>query len=180
VEVRATSAASLSPPQYQKSSHIWNEIISSSFPIPFPLFLHGLKTPLHPLYIGNLSSTPIRGTHSIHPSRLHTAPRSPRPAAAGHGGHRGGRHRLVPPLAPRAASASKPHRGASGTALPRRRRRPRRIFVHRRLTSQFSAAPASPRPDGLRTHGEAPGSNGAEGVESSSGTSLTTTAAVAI
>jgi hypothetical protein len=55
------------------------------------------------------------------PSCLHTAPRSPRPAAAGHGG---GRHRLVPPLAPRAASASKLHRGASGTALPRRRRRP--------------------------------------------------------
>jgi hypothetical protein len=39
--------------------------LSGSFPISFHLFLHGLKTPLHPLYRGDLSSIP----YSVGPTR---------------------------------------------------------------------------------------------------------------
>jgi hypothetical protein len=47
--------------------------LSSSLPIPFPLFLHGLKLPLHPLYKENLSSTPYQWDPLDSPSCLHTA-----------------------------------------------------------------------------------------------------------
>jgi hypothetical protein len=43
--------------------------LSSSLPIPFPLFLHGLN----PLYKGNLSSTPYQWDPLDSPSCLRTA-----------------------------------------------------------------------------------------------------------
>jgi hypothetical protein len=69
--------------------------LSSSFPIPFPLFLHGLKTPLHPLYRGDLSSIPysVGPTHSLPCPALGrtTPPARPATAAAAPS---------LPPLAP--------------------------------------------------------------------------------
>jgi hypothetical protein len=42
-------------------------------PYSFPLFLHGLKLPLHPLYKGNFSSTPYQWDPLDYPFCLHTA-----------------------------------------------------------------------------------------------------------
>jgi hypothetical protein len=71
--VRETLAAPLSHPQYQKNGDIGDQMLknlSSSLPIPFSPFLHGLKLPLHPLYKGNLSSTPL----SVGPTRFPLLP----------------------------------------------------------------------------------------------------------
>jgi hypothetical protein len=45
----------------------------NSLPVFFPLFLHGLKLSLHPLYKANLSSTPYQWDPLDSPSCLHTA-----------------------------------------------------------------------------------------------------------
>jgi hypothetical protein len=58
--LRTTSAASLSPPQYQKSSHTGDETISNSFHIP-PYFSPWTKNP------SPLSPTLLRETHHLHP-----------------------------------------------------------------------------------------------------------------
>jgi hypothetical protein len=58
---KSNFSSSLFSSPIQKNSDIGGQMLknlSSSLHIPFPLFLHGLKLPLHPLYKGNLSSTP--------------------------------------------------------------------------------------------------------------------------
>jgi hypothetical protein len=82
--------------------------LSSSFPIPFPFFLHGLKTPLHPLYRGDLSSIPysVGPTHSLPcPALGRTTPRL-----------------APPPRRPRRLSLPSPLRGRGSRRRPLLRR----------------------------------------------------------
>jgi hypothetical protein len=76
VVIKATLAAPLSHPQYQKNSDTGDQMLKKPLqqpPYPLPLFLHGLKLPLNPLYKWNLSSTPYQWDPLYFPSYLHTA-----------------------------------------------------------------------------------------------------------
>jgi hypothetical protein len=67
--IRATLAAPLSHPQYQKNSDIGDQMIKKPLQQPhylLPSFSLWTKTPSPSLYKGNLSSTPISGTHSLY------------------------------------------------------------------------------------------------------------------
>jgi hypothetical protein len=67
--VRATLAAPLSHPQYQKNSDKGSDAKKSLPQPPYHLlfFLHGPKLPLHPFIKGTSPPPPISGTHSIPP-----------------------------------------------------------------------------------------------------------------
>jgi hypothetical protein len=121
--VRATLAAPLSHPQYQKNSDIGDQMLKKplhSFPTLFPLSLHGLKIPLHPLYRGDLSSTPTPWDPLTPLPPRPKAPPAVRPQSTS-----APRRRRAAGKAPPWAAAPFPPRRWLGGSRPRRAAGPR-------------------------------------------------------